>query len=129
MAGRFLLDTNIVVALLAGEPAVRDQLQQADEIFVPSIGLGELYFGAYKSSRVTENLARLADLAAHSTVLAADSETARQYGVIKYRLREKGSPIPENDIWIAALAVQHHLVLVTRDVHFNQVDGVAIEAW
>ena len=81
--GRFLLDTNIVIALFANEAAVQQRLAEASEVFVPSIVLGELYYGAYKSTRVTENLARIDDFVASSTVLPCDTATARQYGDIK----------------------------------------------
>ena len=100
--GRFLLDTNIVIALFARETAVQQRLAEASEVFVPSIVLGELYYGARKSTRVTENLARIDEFVASSTVLPCDTATAQQYGDIKNTLRAKGRPIPENDIWIAA---------------------------
>jgi tRNA(fMet)-specific endonuclease VapC len=63
------------------------------------------------------------------TVLPCDATTARLYGEIKASLRSKGRPIPENDIWNAAVAQQHGLSLVTRDEHFNNVAGLAAEAW
>jgi len=129
MTGRYLLDTNIVIAIFADESVVRQKLAQAGEVFVPSIVLGELYYGAQKSSRVASNVARVDEFAANNSVLVCDTETARQYGEIKSELRTKGQPIPENDIWIAAIAQQHQLTLVTRDGHFNNVDGLLIEAW
>jgi len=129
MNGRFLLDTNIIIALFAQEPSVQERLEQAEEVFVPSVVLGELYFGARKSTRVEENLARVDELAASSAVLVCNTETARRYGVIKSGLREIGRPIPENDLWIAAIAQQHDLTLVTRDAHFNEVERLKTEAW
>jgi len=129
MSGRFLLDTNIVIALFAQEPPVREHLERAEEVFVPSVVLGELYFGAHKSTRVEENLARVDEFAASSAVLVCDTETARWYGAIKSGLREMGRPIPENDIWIAAIAQQHGLILVTRDAHFSEVERLKIGAW
>jgi len=77
MNGRFLLDTNIIIALFAQEPSVQERLEQAEEVFVPSVVLGELYFGARKSTRVEENLARVDELAASSAVLVCNTETAR----------------------------------------------------
>jgi tRNA(fMet)-specific endonuclease VapC len=129
MTGRYLLDTNVVIALFAGEVAVTDRLSDAEEVFVPTIVLGELYYGAHKSQRPQENLARIEECAARSVVLGCDSETARRYGRMKNRLRQKGRPIPENDIWIAAIARQHDLTLVARDTHFGEVDGLKVEAW
>lgn len=129
MTGRYLLDTNIVIAIFANEAAVSQKLAQAGEVFVPGIVLGELYYGARKSARAAANVARVDEFAANSNVLICDVKTARHYGEIKSELRAKGRPIPENDIWIAAIAQQHNLTLLTRDGHFNNVDGLLIEAW
>ena len=129
MNGKFLLDTNIVIALFAGDMSIQKRLAQVEEVFVPSIVIGELYFGAYKSKRIAENLARIEEFAVSSSVLGCGADTAREYGLIKNGLREKGLPIPENDIWIAAIAQQHDLVLVTRDEHFNKVEGLEREIW
>jgi tRNA(fMet)-specific endonuclease VapC len=98
MNGRFLLDTNIIIALFAGEVAVQQHLAEAEEVFVPSNVLGELYYGARKSARVGANVARLDEFSASTAVLACDSITAQHYGDIKNRLRAKGRPLPENDI-------------------------------
>ena len=129
MGGSYLLDTNIVIAFFSGEPAVIDQFDQADEILLPGIVLGELVFGARKSSRAAENLARVEDLSQQVVVLACDSDTARYYGAIKHALRLKGRPIPDNDIWIAAVARQYHLTLITRDTHFAEVDDLLSQTW
>ncbi len=76
MNGSFLLDTNIVIALFAEEAAVKKRLAEDIEVFVPSIVLGELYYGALKSTRVEANLARLDEFARSSAVLVCDTETA-----------------------------------------------------
>lgn len=99
------------------------------EVFVASIALGELYFSAGKSKRPQVNKARVDQLAAENIVLGCDTETAKQYGDVKTALRLKGRPIPENDIWIAAIALQHGLTLITRDAHFNEVEGLEVAAW
>src|ERR687883_166901 len=122
MNGKYLLDTNIVIAIFADEAVVRQKLAEAAEVFVPSIVLGELYYGAQKSTRSASNVTRVDEFAANNSVLVCDTETARQYGEIKSELRMKGRPIPENDIWIAAIAKQYQLTLVTRDGHFDNVD-------
>jgi len=129
MNGRYLLDTNIVIGIFAAEVVVHQQLAGAGEVFVPSIVLGELYYGAQKSARIASNVTRVDEFAANNSVLVCDTETARHYGEIKSELRAKGRPIPENAIWIAAVAKQHQLTLVTRDGHFSNVDGLLIEAW
>ncbi len=129
MNGKYLLDTNIVIALFASETAVIDQLKNVDEVFIPSIVIGELYYGAHKSARVNENIARIDEFAATNVILSCDLETARRYGQVKDGLRKKGRPIPENDIWIAALARQHGLTLISRDSHFSEVDGLTFGTW
>lgn len=129
MSGSYLLDTNIVIAWFAGEPAVRQHLDPNAELFLPSIVIGELYFGACASGRKAANLRRIDDLAQGSEVLACDLETALRYGDVKNDLRQKGRTIPENDLWIASIALQHRLILVSRDRHFNEVSGLVCEAW
>jgi tRNA(fMet)-specific endonuclease VapC len=129
MNGKYLLDTNIIIALFADDAAVRDHLSRADQVFVPSIAIGELYFGAQKSGQAKENLAHIDEFASDSVVLGCDTETARRYGEIKYTLQAKGRPIPENDIWIAAIALQHDLTLVTRDAHLVEIAGLSTAAW
>jgi tRNA(fMet)-specific endonuclease VapC len=129
VSGSYLLDTNIVIPFLRGEQTVIDQFDQADEILLPSIVLGELDFGARKSGRTPENLARIEELSRQVIVLNCDTDTARHYGSIKNALRLKGRPIPDNDIWIAAIARQYQLTLVTRDAHFSEVDKLRVEAW
>ena len=129
MSGRYLLDTTIIIALFGNDASVKEKLAQAGEIFVPSIAVGELYYGAWKSVRVKENVARVDDFAAENVVLGCDRETARRYGEIKNALRAKGRPIPENDIWIAAIALEHDLVVVTRDAHFDEIVGLKVARW
>jgi tRNA(fMet)-specific endonuclease VapC len=129
MSGRNLLDTNIVIALFAQDSAVVEHLDEAEEVFIPSIVLGELYFGARKSRRVKENSARIDEFAVSNVVLGCDTETARYYGEIKNALREKGRPIPENDVWIAAIALQYDLTLISRDAHFGEIDHLKVESW
>ncbi|HUA61489.1 MAG TPA: type II toxin-antitoxin system VapC family toxin [Verrucomicrobiae bacterium] len=128
-SGKFLLDTNIAIALLEGDEAVLSNLDQAREVFVPAIVFGELFFGAAKSSRPQENSAKLEQFAVGRIILPCDLRVAREYGRLKQDLRSKGKPIPENDIWIAAIATSHELVLATRDRHFRDVDGLVIAAW
>lgn len=129
MNGRYLLDTNIIIALFANEGSVRSRLEQADEVFISSIAIGELCYGARKSARTTENLERIDEFVAENTVLHCDIETAQYYGDIKNVLRLKGRPLPENDVWIAAIALQHNLILVTRDAHFQEVENLQTVAW
>ncbi|MEP7134878.1 MAG: type II toxin-antitoxin system VapC family toxin [Chloroflexota bacterium] len=129
MSGKVLLDTNIVIALFADDASVKDNLSKTEEVFIPNVVIGELFYGAHKSTRSKENLTRIEDLASSSVILGCDTETARIYGEIKNTLRIKGHPIPENDIWIAAIAVQHSLTLVSRDAHFGEIEKLEVAVW
>jgi len=111
--GRFLPDTNIVIALLEGDATVLSNLDRASEVFIPAVVLGELFFGAAKLGRPSENTAKVERFAAGRAVVSCDLDVAREYGRLKQRLKEKGRPLPENDIWIAAAAKHHGMVLVT----------------
>jgi tRNA(fMet)-specific endonuclease VapC len=125
MSGKsYLLDTNIVIGLFANESSITEKIKPTtSRIFIPSIVFGELFYGAEQSSKKEENRKKIDALAQVSFVLECDLDSARQYGRIKSRLKDKGAPIPENDIWIAALAQQHQLTLVTRDKHFGIIPG------
>ncbi len=129
MPGTYLPDTNAAIAHRKGDPALVKIIEDADTVFVSSITLGELYFGAFKSGRIEANLADTEQLALSGAVIACDVGTARIYGRIRYQLRAKGHPIPVNDTWIAAIALQHNLTLLTRDEHFNQVDNLPVASW
>ncbi len=129
MSGRYLLDTNVVIALFANDSVVVEHIKDVDEVFVPSIVIGELYYGAQKSGRVNANIKRIDEFVADNVVLNCDVETAKWYGQVKNGLRKKGRPVPENYIWIAALAFQYDLILVSRDGHFNEVENLSVEKW
>jgi len=124
MSGRYLLDTNIIIDLFNGDAAVTKKILNANEIFIPNIVIGELYYGSYGSKKSKSNLKRLEEFILSSTIINTNIETARVYGYIKNELKKKGSPIPENDIWIAAVAKQHSLKLLTRDRHFKSIDDL-----
>lgn len=125
-----LLDTNVVIGLFANESSITEKIKSfSDNIFIPSIVLGELFYGAEQSTRKDENRKKIEEFAQASLVLECDADTARSYGKIKSQLKIKGGPVPENNIWIAALAAQHHLTLVTRDKHFNSIDAILTATW
>ena len=95
----------------------------------PVIVVGEYRFGLTRS-RARQQLRDLLDqLIAESDVLEVDLETASVYAEIRTRLRERGEPIPENDIWIGALCLQHRMALVSRDAHFDSILGLQRWTW
>ena len=91
--------------------------------------MGELHYGARKSAQTEKNLERLEALASEAAILPCDAETSCWYGIVQDSLRRVGKPIPENDIWIAAIALQHGLTLATRDNHFQAVENLKVEMW
>lgn len=129
MNGRFLLDTNIIIALFKNDDLVKNKLIKAREIFISNITVGELYFGAYKSNRVESNIKQIDNFVASNAILNGDSTTAKYYGEIKNKLKIKGNPIPENDIWIAAIAIQYDLTLVSRDKHLQEIENLSLQKW
>ena len=127
--GNYLLDTNIVIAMVANDAAVQEGIRNAGEVYLAAPVIGELYYGARKSGKTAENVATIDLLTQRLPRLDCNLETAQWYGIIRNRLQRKGRPIPNNDIWIAATAIQHDLVLVTRDSHFDEVDTLQVQRW
>ena len=124
-----ILDTNAISALLSGDPALQAVLAPADRHHLPAIALGEYRYGL-KSSRHAPALGALLDeLEAESLPVPVNSATARHYADIRNELKLAGRPIPENDLWIAALGRQHRLPIVSRDEHFDAVKGARRVGW
>ncbi len=123
-----LLDTNAVAALFNEDKVLQSALSGA-KLLLPFPVIGELYYGAYKSSQVSRNIDRLEQFLSNNETIHSGAATARWYGQIKNELKLKGRPIPENDIWIAAIARQYELTLVTRDAHFNEIAALDTESW
>lgn len=124
-----LLDTNIVIELFKGNTSITASLETLQSVNIPFAVLGELYLGAYRSSNSKKHIKQVSDFLGNCNILPADEETANIYALIKSALLNKGKPIPENDIWIAAIARQHKLILVTSDRHFDEIDGIIMENW
>lgn len=123
-----LLDTNAVSAFFNQDIILKNALGDT-RLLVCAPVVGELYYGAYNSGRVAHNIAQLEHFLAQNEVLLCTSETGKAYGLIKLEIKRKGRPIPENDIWIAAIAMQYGLALITRDAHFNVIDNLILESW
>lgn len=126
---KICLDTNIITALLKGETFIADKIDKAAKVFIPAIVIGELYYGALHSSKIEKNIRNIQLLIDSYAILPVDEGTTISYGTIKALLRKKGKPIPENDIWIAAIALQHQLIVVTRDKHFKEITGLKLRYW
>jgi tRNA(fMet)-specific endonuclease VapC len=118
-----VLDTSAAIALLAGQAGAL--LSDSPKEFVlPAPVIGELRYGALNSRRSAENLAEVERLVSRCRALDITATTAAVYARLRLSLRSKGKPIPENDLWIAAVCLEHQMPLVTLDAHFDVVDGL-----
>ena len=121
-----LLDTNAYTAFMLGAAEVVDVVAHADRLYLNSIVLGELLGGFAAGTREPTNRAELARFlnSPRVEVLPITADTADSYALIYAGLRRKGHPIPTNDLWIAASAMEHGAALLTRDAHFSHIDGL-----
>ena len=129
---RWLLDTNIVIAAVKGAPPVRARLEQvlAADVVLSPIVLGELQFGAEKSSYPERNRAKLEKVIEGFPVVALDFASSRIYGRIRKSLERAGQPIGANDLWIAAQALALDATVVTDNTReFERVPGLCVENW
>jgi tRNA(fMet)-specific endonuclease VapC len=126
---RIFLDTSAYSAFKRDHPQIRHRIQEASQIRLNPVVLGELRAGFLKGTRLRENLADLAQFLASPRVdvVVVNEETAERYAVIFDSLRRGGVPIPTNDIWIAAGAMQSASVLLTTDQHYKEVTQISAE--
>lgn len=117
------LDTSVAIDVLADRVESLTS-QPITEFLLPVPVVGELRYGALNSSRVEENLAEIERLVGRCRILDVTVATADVYARLRLDLKQKGKPIPENDLWIAALCVEHEVRLAAVDSHFDAVDGL-----
>jgi tRNA(fMet)-specific endonuclease VapC len=126
----YLLDTSVWIGYLKGVPALVLRVQSEPQIGISSVSLGELYYGARKSQRVEANLGRLEVLRSEVPVFEVDTTVAEVYGMVRADLERQGTPIGPNDLWIAATARAHDLVLVSRNQReFVRIAGLRLDNW
>lgn len=123
-----LVDTNAYASYLAGDQAVLDALAEAGTVYLSIFVLGELYGGFKGGNREIDHLAILKKFISKPTVsvLDASNETAEIFGLLKNTLKSAGTPLPINDVWIAAHAMEVGAVLITYDKHFIRVPGIRL---
>lgn len=121
-----LLDTNCYAAFFNGDIKVFDVLTSADNIWMSSVVLGELYAGFKGGTKWQENYLQLESFLTKPTVhlLDVSRETAEIFGELKFRLKQAGTPLPINDVWIGAHVMESGSVLISYDQHFTQVAGL-----
>ena len=119
-----ILDTNALSAWSEGLAAIETHLRSADRLVVPSIVLGEYYFGIRQSRHRSRYEKWLRQYLPLTEIAIVTSATADAYAEICLELKRLGKPIPTNDAWISALALQHSLPVLSNDAHFDTVDGI-----
>ena len=124
-----ILDTNAVSALLVGDRDLAEILEPVPRHHLPVVVIGEYRFGLVRSRHRRRLTSLLEDLIRESRVLLIDETTAGTYASVREELRQLGRPIPENDVWIAALARQHDEPVVSLDQHFDHVPGLRRLVW
>jgi tRNA(fMet)-specific endonuclease VapC len=129
LANSLLLDTTVVIRHFRAGSAIEEKLAGYSEIYLPYVALAELYAGAFRSARPEENRGRIIRFLEAVTVLLPDEKTPEIYGLISAQLANGGTPIPQNDIWIAASALQFGLPLATTDKHFGNINGLTLIPW
>jgi tRNA(fMet)-specific endonuclease VapC len=124
---KIALDTNAYSAAARGEPRAVALLRAAQHLYLPCVVLAELRGGFAAGTLGRRNEAKLTEFLGSSrvTVLCADEQTTHHYAGVFAQLRKQGTPIPTNDIWIAAIVLQHDLALFTRDAHFSNLPQLA----
>lgn len=123
---RVLIDTNAYSALMAGDESIADELAQHEAILLSPVVIAELYDGFLRGTRNRDNrliLSRFREKPRTVCVPITDA-TADWYAEIKRILRNKGRPIPINDVWIAASCMEHGARILTLDAHFEEIDGL-----
>jgi len=123
---RVALDTNRITDLFRGDLELAEQLGTAEEVWIPLFALGEIKAGFQGGTQQRRNEHLLNRLLAKPTVgvLLPSRETAEHYARIFVQLRRAGTPVPDNDLWIAALVLEHDLALITRDRHFERIPQI-----
>jgi tRNA(fMet)-specific endonuclease VapC len=120
---RVAVDTNRLTDLFQGDAQLAEQMGTCEEVWIPLMALAEIKAGFYGGDRLNRNEALLRSLLARDTVgiLFPGRETAEHYARLFVQLKRAGTPVPDNDLWIAALALEHDLMLITRDRHFKRI--------
>jgi tRNA(fMet)-specific endonuclease VapC len=124
-----MIDTSAYAAFLRGHPGIKLSIQRADQIFLSPVVLGELLSGFMMGKNERRNRSILRDFlsSARVSLLEIDEETSERYAVILHHLRTRGAPVPTNDLWIAASAMQYGLKLLTTDKHYMGVPQIIAE--
>ncbi len=128
----YLLDTDIIIYSLKADKAVRRNLRRHlhDPIKISTVTLMELYYGAYKSKKIANNLAKIKTIENTFEIIPVSRELVEIFGVLKSGLEKVGKPLDDFDLILASTAMSHNLTIVTNnEKHFGRIDGLKMENW
>lgn len=129
MNGRISLDTNIVIRLFKNDPIIVKKLTSLTDVYLTVPVIAELLYGAENSVRKEENLRNYNKFIDECDILPLTRKTAEQYSKIRMRLKQRGNPIPENDLWVAAACIENQIPLISEDKHFDFIEDLTIKKW
>lgn len=127
----YLWDSVTTIHFIKKNQNIKQKLDSVgdENVFLCHIVLGELFFGAYNSRRIQENLKTVSRFFKDTNILPMSQAVADNYGKIKFALKKKGKPIKENDLWIAAYAQAYNAIVVSEDKHYSYIDTLKTEDW
>lgn len=120
------IDTSIAIDILNGEESIIDKVFKYYPIYLPITVVGELFFGARNSKKSEENIKKFDDFINDCFILNTTKSIAEEYSMIRIELKNIGKPIPENDLWIAAICNCYDLPLMTSDKHFKNINDLKL---
>ncbi|MCU0447615.1 MAG: type II toxin-antitoxin system VapC family toxin [Arcicella sp.] len=126
MVATLALDTNIAIDFLNGKPTIVNLISQYESICLPITVCGELLFGAKNSGNAIKNIQKYQNFIDTCLVLETNQLIANEYANTRLELKAKGKPIPENDIWIAAICIVNDIPLISHDKHFENIDKLQL---
>ncbi|MCK5148674.1 PIN domain-containing protein [bacterium] len=133
MIDNYLIDTDIIIYWLNGSfPLINDKIDSIEDncIFISSITVAELYFGAHNSSKIEDNLILVNELVSEINIVNFTVESGKQFGIIKADIRHRGRSLNDSDIFIAATAISNNLILVTNnEKHFQRIENLNLQNW
>jgi tRNA(fMet)-specific endonuclease VapC len=129
MNGSAAVDSNAYIALCSGDVNAASLIGSFTTVFLPVVVLGELLYGAGASGRAAENTRNVQQFAGKCAMLEITAEVAQRYSELRLELRSAGKPIPDNDLWIAAVCLVAGIPLITRDGHFAHLSTLRVISW
>lgn len=129
---KYLLDTDICIYWLKGRTTVKAKINRVDrkDLAICVITASELYFGAYNSNKIEQNLRTAETFIQSLTVLPLSNDTLKKFGQLKAELRKAGTPVADFDLLIASVALTENLILVTNNTpHYERITGLNLDNW